>query len=352
MRNQPYDLNLTLEQNLLKGPPSIPTNLQIPKTKATLWMGQKLLSPFGIAASPLTMNPAWIEWGSKMGYDFITYKTVRSRSWASNNYPNWLVVDGNSFDENLGQIKTSKPFQSNEISMANSFGVQSPEPEVWMAEYEKSKSFLQEGQILVLSIMPTIIHGENILQDIDRLSDYVNQTSAELVEINLACPNSENNLIFFDVNLSIAIIKNLRSRLDSNKKLLVKLGYYPNQKDLHEFVKGTVGQITAITSINTVGMNISNEDNTPAFGKGRIQAGVSGAVIRPYALHQMAKLVLYRKEFSLEDDLGLIAVGGVSKPEHIHQFLSQGNNIVVQATTGVWENPMLAIEFKQSMSEQ
>ncbi len=349
----PYDLNLSLEQNIEKGPPQIPDNMKIPESTWIEWLGIPLKSPFGISACPLTMNSQWVQWAASLGYDVLTFKTVRSREWKVNPYPNWVYADENSFDKESNQIAASlDPYKAEEVSMGNSFGVQSASPEIWIKEYESAKSMLTEGQELILSVMPSVIEGVDIFDDMDKLAELANRTSAKRIEINYACPNSNHNLIYLDIDLMVALSKRFRSKLNQDKFLIIKVSYYPNQNDIRTLTLNTRGIINGITSINTMGMRL--EDNNNPFGTNRPTAGFSGAVIRPFAIEQMENFIKAREELGLVETLGLIAIGGVTMPEHIHKYrtMAKNKNIIVQAAVGVWENPGLAIDFKESCKEQ
>src|SRR5260221_2965172 len=345
----PYNLNQTLEENIQQGPPEIQGTIEIPEMKWTEWLGTPLRSPFGISASPLTMNPQWIKWASALGYDVLTFKTVRTRKWNAHPQPNWIYANESSFDKEKNQIEGSmNPYQDEDFSMGNSFGVQSGSPEVWIQEYEDSKLLLSEGQELILSVMPSIIEGVDIFDDIEQLAELANRTSAQIVEINYSCPNSKHNLTYLDIDLTTALSKRFRQKLHPSKRLLIKVSYYPNQNDVRALVLATRGTVNGITSINTMAMKVDPENNP--FGENRPIAAFSGAVVRPFATEQMENLVKIRKEFGLEETLGLIAVGGVSKPEHIFSYLTIGKNIIVQSVGGVWANPNLAIDCKKLTS--
>src|SRR4249920_572800 len=79
-----YDINKSYEWNyrygpLFKGP--YPPERKIQKQFKLLDF--ELNSPLGIAAGPL-LNSKWIRVYSKLGFDILSYKTVRTRKRPSN----------------------------------------------------------------------------------------------------------------------------------------------------------------------------------------------------------------------------------------------------------------------------
>ena len=67
------------------------------------FLGQPVNLPFGIPAGPL-LNSRFTTAAFRMGFDLATYKTVRSRAWGCNPFPNVL---GGRFT-NTGQRRTGR----------------------------------------------------------------------------------------------------------------------------------------------------------------------------------------------------------------------------------------------------
>ena len=64
------------------------------------FLGQPVNLPFGIPAGPL-LNSRFTTAAFHMGFDLATYKTVRSRAWGCNPFPNVLAVHPKSADGSL-----------------------------------------------------------------------------------------------------------------------------------------------------------------------------------------------------------------------------------------------------------
>jgi dihydroorotate dehydrogenase len=346
-----YDLNASLADNLRQGPPEIPSDVIVPETAPVEFMGLELNSKFGIGASPFTVNSDWIRFYAGMGFDLLTYKSVRSQEWPVHPWPNWTYVDPASYNPKLNQIEGSLEPYDDEDSMANSFGVQSGPPEDWIEDYKLAKSYLRPGQHLILSVMPSFVPDRSILEDAISLAEDVNKAKPRIVEVNAACPNSKDNLLYLDVEQTTAFLGTFVDNLDDpNIDVIVKIGYYAKAQEtkLPDIVYSTSGIVKGFNSINTMSMGVIDRNGSPIFGAHRPTAGISGRFVQPYALEQMQNLVRYRREAGLEGRLSLTAMGGVMTPKDIETFTDIGAD-GVQAVTSVKKNPYLAIQYKESL---
>ncbi len=345
-----YDIHQDFPFNVTFGPffnEKLPS-LKSPKQKIH-FLGHELDSAFGISCCPMTFTARNIGICAKLGYDLITYRSVRSVEWHGLPAPNWCYVDvpNRLKKEDLVKpvIGSLEPFPNQEVSTANSFGIQSFKPEYWQAEYEVAKSKLLPGQVLMLSLMITPEDGKrDALSDAIEVTKLAMQTSADIFEINLACPNSGTSaLIYEDIELCIKICQEMKKLL-GEKKLLAKVGYYSDMNDLKRFMEQTKGVLDGLTSTNTYSMKVTDSAGKEIF-PGRATAGVSGAAIRDLCMEQAKMAVQFKKELQLSDFV-IIGVGGVISPEHIQEYLALGVD-AVQAAAGVWADPFLASKYKE-----
>lgn len=173
----------------------------------------------------------------------------------------------------------------------------------------------------------------NVINDIDAASQDISG-----YEINISCPNVDHGGMEFGVDseMSFELITEIRKL--TNKLLIVKLS--PNVTDIAEIAM-TVEKAgaDAISAINTVvGMGIDINTRKPTIY--RTYAGLSGPAIRPIALanvHKISKVV----------NIPIIGIGGISKVEHIVQFLLAGAT-AVQIGTANFKNPNI---YKKLVSE-
>jgi dihydroorotate dehydrogenase len=346
-----YDLNQSFEENVTYGPFFSGEFPQLPQVKSNdqkSFMGHKVNSLFGVAASPMTMTARSIEVCAKLGYDIMTYRSVRSVEWRGLKSPNLCYVNVpqqlTKADLVNSVVGSSKPFAGQEVTAANSYGIQSFKPKYWQAEYEEAKRRLLPGQLLILALMITPEDGHrDAVADATEVARLASQTSAEIFEINLACPNSGSSaLIYEDIELSAQVCAAVKKQI-GGKPLLVKVGYYSDFAQMKLFLEKTKGIIAGMTSTNTCGMKVINEAGQEYF-PGRPFAGVSGDAIRNLVTEQAQELIRLRAEMKL-NDFTIVAIGGVTQPKHIQQYLDLGAD-AVQAVAGVWADPYLAAKWK------
>lgn len=349
---QPYDITKTFEENITYGPFFEGKIPKLPKRKATkTFLGHKVNSLFGLAASPMTFTARSIGLFAQLGYDIITYRSVRSMEWHGLGAPNWAYVDASndlSIDQlNAGLEGRLESFPKQSVSTANSFGIQSFKPDYWLQEYERAKESLSAGQLLILALMITPEGGKDAVEDAADVAELANQTTAKVFEINLACPNSGSSaLIYNDIETSLRVCQSVKEKI-GNKPLLAKVGYYNNMDALKKFMKLSKGVISGLTSTNTYSAPVKEGPND--FFPGRPIAGISGNAIRHLSMEQARKAVDFKQELNLEDFV-IIGLGGVMKPEHIDQYLALGVD-AVQAVTGVWADPLLASKYHKTIND-
>ena len=90
-----YDIEKTYLENADYGPfynGPFPERELPPESQWIDFLGFKIASPLGIAAGPL-LNARWIAFAAKMGFDVVTYKTLRSREFEAHALPNMVYVD-------------------------------------------------------------------------------------------------------------------------------------------------------------------------------------------------------------------------------------------------------------------
>jgi dihydroorotate dehydrogenase (NAD+) catalytic subunit len=346
---QLYDIRRSLPENQDHQPQLPPIEL-LPSLLTLEAFGQIYNSRFGAAASPLMMDSERIRTMLERGYDFNTMKSIRSHEHVGNSYPHWVYVDAPgqlSVDRLNDPIQGSfELYPDQEVSTANSFGIASADPAYSIAEFNKANELVKPGQLLILSIMPSTLRSPTMEADIEALANIVKMTSAKFVELNLACPNTGGHgLIYQDLELSTKLLK-LLLRILPGIKIIVKIGFYPDQSQLKEFI-ALNQELAGIASTNTYGMPIVDQFGNPIFGSERPKAGVSGATVRDLSLLQAAELVKSRDELGLKGSMLIIGIGGVTKPEDVNRYLNESGVDAVQSAAGAWADPNLAAKYRQ-----
>ena len=135
------------------------------------FLGQPVNLPFGIPAGPL-LNSRFTTAAFHMGFDLATYKTVRSRAWGCNPFPNVLAVHPKSADGSLtpGSAELDEGVLADTnyeqpISISNSFGVPSQSPDVWQPDM---RAAIEAAGDKLLELAPNIrlIKDQNTQDDL------------------------------------------------------------------------------------------------------------------------------------------------------------------------------------------
>jgi dihydroorotate dehydrogenase len=312
------------------------------------FFGTKVYSPFGIAAGPLP-RAKFVKSALDRGFDIVTFKTVRSREYPCHDKPNVIPLAIKKLDAISNEpIKTKDDF-SHPLTIANSFGIPSFEPPVWQQEIKESFALLNKGQALLAAFQGTIDPNtghKEFVEDHVRGIGMLVEAGAKVIEVNLSCPNEgHSDLLCFDLKTTKEIIQKIRDH-HPNLKLIVKITYIDDDKYLEKFVEEVGGMIGGITAINTVSQSIVDKFGNQAFPglPSRLQAGVSGAAIKPLAIDMVKRLKKYRVKFGY--NFKIIGVGGVMNAKDFQDHRNAGADFVM-GLTGVMWNPNLAAEIKE-----
>ena len=367
-----YDVNRTYEDNYLqgpfgafakvlqedRGPSAAQSSAPVQTASGEDFLGFHVNLPFGIPAGPL-LNERFTTAAFRMGFDLAVYKTVRSRAWGCNAFPNVLAVHPKNSDGSLipGSAELDEGVLADTryelpISISNSFGVPSRDPDEWQPDMKKVIEAAGSGQLLVPSFQGSRVDGMD--QD-DYIADHVTtarlvcETGAGLMEMNTSCPNEgHNRLLCHDPHLVGRITEAVKNEI-GDRPLVVKLAYIPNDADLEIMVKETAahGTVQGFSTINTISAKLIDAHGNQALpGAGRDRSGVCGNAIRGAGLDMVGRLHAIREKLGL--DFTIVGVGGVVRPEDYRAYREAGANAVMSATGAMW-NANLARDIASSI---
>lgn len=359
-----YNIDLSYDANYAAGPdfsgdlPDLAAvNSGLPPAT---FLGHAVNSTFGVPAGPL-LNSAYIGLYARLGFDVLTYKTVRTGYAPSHPFPNVRAVETSP-----GWYRTSgeKPAlytlpgldesqsQPN-LSITNSFGMPSKEPAVWMADVAQAKASLQPGQVLVVSVVGTSRPGGtlgDLAQDFAQAASLAVQAGADAIEANLSCPNvkaSEGSL--YQSPVAVSTVAKVLSAATGKIPFLLKMGYLEDKKLIREVVEAAAnGGAAGLAAINTIPARVYQSPDLQALpGDGRLVSGICGAGIHEAGLVMAARLLEARSEIGLsKDNFSIVGVGGVMAARDALEYLELGVDGVQSGTGAMW-NPYLAMELKQ-----
>ncbi len=345
-----YDPLLSYEDNYEQGPfgafehaPATPVNT----LHTSRFLNLEVNLPFGIPAGPL-LNAKFVKAAFAYGFDLCVYKTVRTKAHKSHPLPNVLSIHPQGkLSANLDTVLADKNYTS-PISITNSFGVPSFDPEVWQSDMAEAVSAAQQGQYVIGSFQGTPGNSSSIEQDYALAARLVNETGAPILEANLSCPNEgANKLLCFDFDKVERLAKEIKNAVP-DKPLLLKLAYFANDNDVLPLLQKLDGVVDGYSTINTLSAYPVDEHGQPALGQNRPSGGVCGDAIRWAGLDMVQRLCRLRQQ--LNHHFSIVGVGGVSTADHYQQYRAAGADAVMSATGAMW-NPHLALEIKQSINQ-
>ncbi len=310
------------------------------------FLGLPINMPFGISAGPL-FNSLFVKAALDFGFSVLTYKTARSSYFPSHPFPNILYVKTKGdlrLEKNRKVEVIKKP--GSKITIANSFGVPSQGPKVWQQDVKKALSFVMDGQLLILAFMGTAKPNQTQQELVD---DFVwagklsKETKAKVLEVNLSCPNIGNEgLVCYNLEVTEKICKSLRKAI-GNTPLILKVGFYKNNKDIEKLAKIANEYGNAIAVINTIGAKILDKNGKQAIpGRNRLFSGVCGYAIKCAGLEMVSKLNKIRQKGNYKFEI--VGIGGVMNASDYFEYRKAGADIVQSATGAMW-NPYLAYEI-------
>lgn len=158
------------------------------------------------------------------------------------------------------------------------------------------------------------------------------------IEVNISCPNVKKGGMQFgtDPKMTNSVVYKIRK--ETKLPLIVKLS--PNVTDIKHIAKAAVeGGADALSLINTVsGMAIDIKTKRPKLGANF--GGLSGPAIKPIAIYKVYETFQYSKE----QDIPLIGIGGIESVDDILEFILAGANAVqIGTSTLIYKNPIKRI---------
>jgi dihydroorotate dehydrogenase (NAD+) catalytic subunit len=358
LRQPVYRIDRSFEWNAEHGPcfdgpfPALPEP-PMPEPPMTEFFGLPAHSRFGIAAS-LILNARWLALYSRLGFDLLTYKTVRCRARVAHDWPNWRFLDEpaptrlDDPDAAL-RLRADAPADPLGATAVGSIGMPSAAPEFWQADIQRCRTRLSAGQALIVSIVATAepaMTEDDFVGEFELLAAMVRASGAQAVEANLSCPNVQRREgeVYRAPDLAARIAAAVR-RGAGDLPVLLKVGPVEDDDTMAALLRGVSGLADGVVMINAPSRRILDAQGAAAFGAGRERAGVMGGQVHRLALDCVRRAV----RLIARDALGLkvIAVGGAAAPARVQEFFDAGAYGVQAASCAAWD-PYLALRVKQA----
>jgi dihydroorotate dehydrogenase len=352
-----YRIDRSFEWNWQHGPHFEGPWPLVPETPMKTFFGFPVRSRFGIPPSILPTS-RWVSTYSRLGFDILSYKTVRSVPRFCGSPPNWAYLDEASLGASLANaelpilVTDRAPTSAARTTTGGSFGLPSTAPDVWEDDIPRARAGVANGQVFIASIVGTATPESSedaFVKDFGDLAGRVARLGAQIVEIDLSCPNvgKAEGMLYMNVPLCERITRLVR-KAASGCPVLLKIGAIPDDDRLIALMKAIAGMAEGLVLINAPGRRIINADGTSYFGKGREFAGVTGAAIKPLALGCVKQGVRLIEQHKLP--LQVVACGGIATTADIREFIAAGACAAVSATAAMF-NPYMAVDLKAAAPE-
>lgn len=196
----------------------------------------------------------------------------------------------------------------------------------------------------VLPEMVEIAHGEgkklcaNVaglsVEEYPDLAEMVLTAGADLVELNLGCPNVwkdgvQKRIVCFSPDLVGQVLQLVQARIGASAPVSVKLSHFSDPFQLAE-VLSVVAEfevVKAVTSSNTSANSFGYQGTKPRIDAGGGYAGFAGPAFKPIALGQVRQI-----RALLPRRIQIIGVGGITVGGDIWEHLDCGA-VVTQVVT-------------------
>ena len=284
-------------------------------TKVSL-AGVELKNPVMVASGTFGSGMEYSEFVDLNRLGAVVTKGVANVPWPGNPTPRVAEVTG---------------------GMLNAIGLQNPGIDLFV---KRDLPFLQDYDTRV--IVNVCGHTpEEYLAVVERLAEDDVCNMADMLEINISCPNVSKGGIAFGTNpvMVESITSTIKAR--ARQPIIIKLS--PNVTDITEIAKAAeAGGADVISLINTLtGMKIDVERQT--FVIANKTGGMSGPAVHPIAVrmvYQCAQAV----------SIPIIGMGGIASWEDAIEMMLAGATAVSVGTANFY-NPMATMEIVEGIEE-
>lgn len=215
--------------------------------------------------------------------------------------------------------------------MLNAIGLQNPGIDVFL---KRDIPFLQQydTKIIVNVCGKTV---EDYLEVVEKLND----SAADMLEINVSCPNVKEGAIAFGQKADCLFDITSKIKAVAKKPIIMKLS--PNVTDIAEMARAAeAAGADAISLINTItGMKI--DIHRRCFALANKTGGMSGPAIKPVAVR-----MVYQASHAVK--IPVIGMGGIATAEDAIEFLLAGATAVSVGAVN-FMNPYATVEIVEGI---
>ena len=217
--------------------------------------------------------------------------------------------------------------------MLNSVGLQNPGVDYYLEHYDKWLS--EQGMVVIANI------AGHKLEDYSAMARKISQSRADMVELNISCPNVRSGGMAFGVEpASVRRVTEAVKRA-CDKPVITKLT--PNVSNIADNARAAEdGGADAISLINTLtGMAVDYRTRRPILANNT--GGLSGPCVKPVALKMVWDCYNAVK-------IPIIGLGGIQSYTDVLEFMICGAT-VVQVGTATLSDPYAAYNIAKDLEK-
>lgn len=344
MKSNRYQTNRSYDWNYLNAPAWTPEqNEKLLRVSENIsrrpahskYAGLPVRRPISVAAGPL-LNGHWCLAYATLGFEVVTYKTVRTVERACFPLPNLVPVA----DSPLQALGQSVPAQSQmHGSWAVSFGMPSRLPADWQRDIAWTRQQLPATHRLAVSVVGTVEAGstlQELAEDYARCACWAASAGADVIEMNFSCPNvcSDDGQLFQLPDRAARVAECVANRLQHlgySGPLLAKIGYLAEDEALSLLADGLRDSVTGCVMCNSIPAQVTNANGTLLF-EGQTR-GICGEATRSLSVSQTRRFA--ENESGRSNGLLAIGVGGIRSETDAQEYLDAGAESVQVATAAM-----------------
>ena len=217
--------------------------------------------------------------------------------------------------------------------LMNSIGLQNPGVQGFI---DDELPFMEAKDTVVLANL-----GGSTIEDYLEGVKLLNETSIDLIELNISCPNVKTGGMAFGIKCESAEEVVRACKEVSKKPMIVKLS--PNAEDIKEMalacVEAGADALSLVNTFNALAIDIYQRK--PVFNN--IRAGLSGPAIKPIALRMVY-------EVCNTIDVPVIGMGGISSAEDAIEFIMAGAT-AIQVGSANFIKPDISLDIIEGIEK-
>ena len=286
----------------------------VKKDLSITFLGVKFPNPFCLSSSPVGNDYDMCKKAYDTGWGGIVFKTIGPKSYVINEV-------SPRFD---ALTKEAEPF----VGFKNMEQIAEHSLEENLADLKRLKKEYPD-KVLIASIMG---NDEETWEDLARK---VTEAGADMIEMNLSCPQMTSHAMGSDVGSNAELCKKYCQAVKRGSKLPMMAKMTPNITDMVPVAKACLeGGADGIAAINTI-KSICNIDLDKKIGMPIVNgkssiSGYSGKAVKPVALRfiQQMRTAIPNLEVS--------GIGGCETWEDAAEFILVGSK-TIQITTAIMQ---------------